>query len=275
MPSLKSGRNYTKERLSPARKALIASAAVTAEKSTIHSFAEADISRPRRLIREYQQLCGERLSFTAYIVACLARTIENHPHLNAFISGSNIIYLPSLTISVLIERQIDGAAIPEPLGIEHCESKSYLDIHNDIRSAQQSTGAQLGELSGVSWIRFVPSFLLKAFVRLADRNVSMGIRYGKVAVTAVGMFSKEPVWVIPHGSPTVLVSVGSIIDRVIEAGGQFESREHLCLTVSFDHDIVDGAPAARFMSEYLQEIKSGNAIRELIEQTRSLGTDAR
>jgi pyruvate/2-oxoglutarate dehydrogenase complex dihydrolipoamide acyltransferase (E2) component len=224
-----------------------------------------DISQPRRLIQEYKRLTGERLSFTAYIVTCLARTIENHPHLNSFISGSNVIYLPSLTISVLIERQIDGAPIPEPLGIENCESKSYLDIHNDIRNAQRSTDEQFGGLSGVSWVRFIPSFLLKTFVRLADRNISMGIRYGKVAVTAVGMFSKEPVWVIPHGSTTVLVSVGSIIDRVVEVNGQFESREHLCLTVSFDHDIVDGAPAARFMSEYLEELKSGNAIRELID----------
>lgn len=263
---MQSGNKSRKERLSASRRALIASAAVTAGKSTIHSFAEVDISQPRRLIREYQELFGERLSFTAYIVTCLARTIENHPHLNSFISGSNIIYLPSLTISVLIERQIDGAPIPEPLGIEHCESKSYLDIHNDIRNAQRNTDEQFGGLSGVSWVRFIPSFLLKTFVRLADRNISMGIRYGKVAVTAVGMFSKEPVWVIPHGSTTVLVSVGSIIDRVVKVNGQFESREHLCLTVSFDHDIVDGAPAARFMGEYLEELRDGNAIREVIDR---------
>jgi pyruvate/2-oxoglutarate dehydrogenase complex dihydrolipoamide acyltransferase (E2) component len=263
---LKSGNKYRKERLSASRKVLIASAAVTAEKSTIHSFAEVDISQPRRLIQEYKRLTGERLSFTAYIVTCLARTIENHPHLNSLISGSNIIFLPSLTISVLIERQIDGAPMPEPLGIENCESKSYLDIHNDIRNAQRSTDEQFGGLSGMTWIRFIPSFLLKTFVRLADRNISMGVRYGKVAVTAVGMFSKEPVWVIPHGSATVLVSVGSIINRVVEVDGQFESREHLCLTVSFDHDIVDGAPAARFMSEYLEELKTGNAIREFIDQ---------
>ena len=33
--------------------------------------------------------------------------------------------------------------------------------------------------------------------------------------------------------------------------------EFLCLTVSFDHDIVDGAPAARFMSHFLETLKSG------------------
>ena len=90
----------------------------------------------------------------------------------------------------------------------------------------------------------------------------MGIRYGKVAVTAVGMFSEEAVWLIPHGSATVLVSVGSISHKVIEVDGEFVSREHLCMTVSFDHDIVDGAPAARFINDFVKTIKSGELLQK-------------
>jgi pyruvate/2-oxoglutarate dehydrogenase complex dihydrolipoamide acyltransferase (E2) component len=89
----------------------------------------------------------------------------------------------------------------------------------------------------------------------------MGLKYGKIAVTATGMFSREPIWFIPHGSPTILVTIGSAIKRIVETNGCFESCEHLCLCVSFDHDVVDGAPAARFMSDLINEIKSGNEIR--------------
>ncbi|MFO8234942.1 MAG: 2-oxo acid dehydrogenase subunit E2 [Bacteroidales bacterium] len=39
-------------------------------------------------------------------------------------------------------------------------------------------------------------------------------------------------------------TVGSISKKVVETDKQFVSREHLCLTVSFDHDIVDGASAS-------------------------------
>jgi len=74
----------------------------------------------------------------------------------------------------------------------------------------------------------------------------MSKSYGKVAVTSVGMYSKEAVWFIPHGSATVLLTVGSIGNKVVEIDGQFISREHLRLTASFDHNIVDGAPASRF-----------------------------
>ena len=45
----------------------------------------------------------------------------------------------------------------------------------------------------MGWIRYIPGFLLKPFVRLADRNIKLAKRYGKVAVTAAGMFSREPV----------------------------------------------------------------------------------
>lgn len=260
---------YRKERLSFERRMVRASASVTRQKNTIHAFSEVDITQPRQLIRDYRDRFGERLSFTAYIVASLARTLQDHPQLNSFISGNHIVYLSTLTVSVLVEREIDGERVPESLGIRDCEAKSYLDIHRDIRAAQQRTEEQFGGLSGSSWIRFIPTFLLKTFVRLADRNITMAVRYGKVAVTAVGMFSREPMWLIPHGSATVLVAVGSITDKLVEVDGRLEAREHLCLTMSFDHDIVDGAPAARFTSQFLEEVKSGNLVREAIATTEA------
>ncbi len=72
------------------------------------------------------------------------------------------------------------------------------------------------------------------------------------------MFSKEPFWFIPHGSATVMLTIGSISQKVIEVDGEFVSREHLSLTASFDHNIVDGAPAARFMEKLCVEIKRGD-----------------
>jgi hypothetical protein len=152
--------------------------------------------------------------------------------------------------------------VPEPVGIKRAQAKTFLQIQKEIREARRQQGDQLGSLSGQTWIRLVPDFLLKTFVRIADRNTKMAVRYGKVAVTAVGMFSQEGVWFLPHGSATVLVTVGSISHKVVEIDGRFVSREHLCLAVSFDHDIVDGAPAARFMNQFLETIKSGRILGE-------------
>lgn len=258
---MKKGKGYTNLPLSFNRKAIIASATVTKEKNAIHGFTEVDITVPRRLINEHFEKTGEKLSLTAYIVTCLAQVIKEHPKLNSFIRGRNHVILDDVTISVLIEREISGENVPEPIGIKGAQEKTYLQIHKEIREAKKQQTDKLGSLSGQTWISLIPSFLLRTFIRIAERNIYMAEKYGKVAVTAVGMSSKEPIWFIPHGTATVLITVGSIIQRVVEINGQFESREHLCLTASFDHNIVDGAPASRFMNQLIETIKSGKLLK--------------
>jgi len=254
---------YSIEKVSFLRKAVIASASVTKKHNTIHAVTEMDVTIPRTLIKEYEGVNGLKLSFTGYLVACFSQTVLKHPDLNAFIAGNRLVKLKSHTISVLVERKVDQENVPEPLVIAECERLTCLEITKIIREAQNRRDDSFGSLSASRWFTFVPGFLLKLFVQMADRNIQMGVKYGKLAVTAMGMFSKEPVWFIPHGSPTVLMTIGSIVHRIIENEGRFENQEHLCLTVSFDHDLVDGAPAARFMNDLIGEIKSGNEIMKL------------
>jgi len=258
---MKTNKGYRSIPLSINRRAVIASASVTKEKNVIHSFTDIDISEPRRLIREHYEKTGEKLSLTAYLVTCLAKTLIDYPQFNSFIKGRRLIILDEITISVLIEREIVGEKVPEPIGIKRAQSKTLYQIQQEIRAAKQQQIEKLGSLSGKSWFGLIPTFLLKTFIRIADRNIYMAKSYGKVAVTAVGMFSKEAVWFIPHGSATVLLTVGSISQKVVEIDGRFVSREHLCLTASFDHNIVDGAPASRFMNQLIETVKSGMLLK--------------
>jgi pyruvate/2-oxoglutarate dehydrogenase complex dihydrolipoamide acyltransferase (E2) component len=248
--------------LSIYRKAVIASASVTREKNSFHSLFDVDVTDPRNLIREHFRKTGEKKSFTAYIVTCLAQVIRDHPDLNSFIRGKRLYLLKDVTISVLIERDAQGEKYPEPIGIRQAQLKTVSQIEREIRLAMEKPGDKLGTLSDQTWIRLIPGFLLKIFIRLADRNIRMAERYGKVAVTAIGMFTKEAVWFVPHGSATVLLTIGSINKKVVELDGSLVAREHLCLTASFDHNIVDGAPASRFINQLAATIKSGLLLRD-------------
>ena len=242
------------------RRAVMASASVTKKKNAFHSFTEVDISKPRRLMQQHFEKTGEKLSLTAYIVTCLAEAIKDHPQLNSFIKSGKLILLDDVTISVLIEKEIDGEKVPEPIGIKNAQLKSFIQIQTEIKKAKKQKSDKLGNLSGPKWLHLIPNFLFRTFVTIADKNINMAKRYGKVAVTSIGMFSKEPVWFIPHGSATVLITVGSINHKVIEIDGEFVSREHLCLTASFDHNIVDGAPATRFLNQFIDTIKRGELL---------------
>ncbi len=257
-------KKYIVRKLPFLRKAVIASASVTRQKNTIHSFTEIDISMVKEKILIYESFKNYKISFTGYIVSCLSKTIEKYPELNSFISGNRIIQINPINISVLIERNINNVNVPEPLVINECNKSSVVDISNTIRNAKDIKGQNLGDLSNNKLINIIPGFLLKTFVKIADKNIKMGIKYGKLAVTAIGMNCNKPLWFLPHGSATVLLSVGSIIKRLVKSEKGIEEKEFLCLTASFDHDLIDGAPAARFMKELIEEIESARTIDDLL-----------
>ncbi|HRW10378.1 MAG TPA: 2-oxo acid dehydrogenase subunit E2 [Caldilineaceae bacterium] len=251
---------YRVEPFGSSRQMVAAASAVNHEQNTIHLMTEVDITEPRRLIADYRARTGERLSLTAYIVTCLARTLAEFPRFNSFRRGNRLIVLDDVTINVLFERQIDGETVPEAVGIQAANRKHFRQIHEALRAIQQKPSQHLGSATGMGWIRFIPSFLLRTFVRLASRSITMQKRFGVVAVTAVGMFGAGALWLVPLTSATVTVAVGSIVKRPAFIDGELMAREYLCLTLSFNHDIIDGAPAARFTARFAELLASGDEI---------------
>jgi pyruvate/2-oxoglutarate dehydrogenase complex dihydrolipoamide acyltransferase (E2) component len=76
------------------------------------------------------------------------------------------------------------------------------------------------------------------------------------------MFGTRAGWGIPLAGHTLSVTIGGIHPRPVLCDGQLESREHLCLTVSFDHDIVDGAPAARFVQRFAALVEEAAGLSD-------------
>lgn len=256
-------KGYNTKPLSLNRKMVMASVYVTKQKNAIHSFAEVDITKPRKIIKNHFEKTGEKLSFTAYIITCLAQVVQQYPRLNGFIKRNKLVLLNDVTVNTLIEREFNGEKIPDSIAVKQAQLKTYRQIQREIKSTKCNQNSPLYAISKFNWVKYIPSFLLRAFIKLADQNIKMAKRYGKVAVTAVGMFSKEPIWFIPHGTATVMVTVGSISNKVITYENKLVEHEHLCLTVSFDHNIVDGAPAARFMNQFIETIKSGSLLNNI------------
>lgn len=247
------------------RQMVASTLAIGHKQHNIHALFEVDISAARRLMKEHKAHTGESLSLTAYTIACLGKAVAEHPHLNAFRKGRKLILLDNVTIGTLFEREFNGVRVPENVGIRAAQAKSYRQIHSEIRAVQEQDPAPFGAASGSAWVRFIPRFLLKAFVRLASRNLAMIERYGVVAVTAVGMFGSGSMSLIPVvGGATVGITVGGIESKPALLDGQLTSREYLHLTATFNHDIVDGAPAARFIKRFSEILEDGALLQEAL-----------
>lgn len=80
-------------------------------------------------------------------------------------------------------------------------------------------------------------------------------------MTSVGMFGgNHSGWGISATPQPLGLVVGGIAWKPAVVEGRIEPREMLCLTVTFDHDIVDGAPATRFVRRLVELIESGYGI---------------
>jgi 2-oxoacid dehydrogenase/acyltransferase catalytic subunit len=91
--------------------------------------------------------------------------------------------------------------------------------------------------------------------RLWKKNV------GTVGITAVGMFENGAGWGIPIAPPTpLMMTVGGIGQKPGVVNGHIAIRDYLSLTLSFDHNMIDGAPAARFTEQLKELIESGYGL---------------
>ncbi|HUW10411.1 MAG TPA: 2-oxo acid dehydrogenase subunit E2, partial [Anaerolineae bacterium] len=114
------------------------------------------------------------------------------------------------------------------------------------------------------WFLFLPAFLRRAFYWLIMKfPQSFRELSSSVMVTAVGMFGRGSGWAITMPNFTLNIAVGGISQKPGVHRGEIAIREFVDLTVSIDHDVVDGAPAARFVQTLRALLEAASGLWDL------------
>lgn len=79
---------------------------------------------------------------------------------------------------------------------------------------------------------------------------------GTVIVTSIASDIRFPGWIIPRTMHNLAIGLGSVVRKPWVVGDGVLPREVLNLTVLLDHDVVDGAPAARFGSRLIANLEN-------------------
>jgi pyruvate/2-oxoglutarate dehydrogenase complex dihydrolipoamide acyltransferase (E2) component len=238
---------------------------------------EIDVTKARELIHDQKIQTGQRLSFTGWIVKCLAQAVSEHKSIHALRKGKRqVVIFDDVDVTIIVERAIgepsDGETLPMPYIIRKANEKTVATIHSEIRAAQQqplATGdVQLGS-SGTTWVTklytIIPRFIrdLLFWQPLFRDPFLVKRRMGTVALTILGMAGQSGLsWGIPIGVHPLIVAVGAIAKRPGIEDEQIAIREYVGLTVLFDHDITDGAPVARFIRRLQELMVSGYGLKE-------------
>ncbi|MFB6155828.1 MAG: 2-oxo acid dehydrogenase subunit E2 [Haloferacaceae archaeon] len=249
------------ERVSPQRQLTVDYMRMAGRRSNVHGLVEVDVTDARAQIRTIEEETGTALSFTAFVVSCLAATLEEQPRVHRYRDWRGRLHeFEDVDVNVLVEREVDGERIGVPHVVRAANRRTIRSIHGEIRRVQ-ADASTAPEAGIASVARRLPGFVRRQIWRLPHWSPSRWKRLaGTVAVTSVGMFGTGSGWAISPTNYTLQLAVGGIGTKPRLLDGELRPRELLSLTVTFDHDVVDGAPAARFVQRLGEHLEAGTGL---------------
>jgi chloramphenicol O-acetyltransferase len=240
-------------------------------KHSIYGLLEVDVTVPRQFIAQHKAETGEALSFTGYLAYCVARAVDEDKSVQAYLKGrKQLAVFDDVDIAMPIERQIDGTRAPMVHIIRRANRKTFIEIHQEIRAVQSKpVPHNKGFAPGILFFMRLPWPIPQLFgailstVTHQNPEGTVVALAGTVGITAVGMFGLKSGWGLVPMVQSLGLVVGGIARKPAVLDGRIEPREMLSLTVAFDHEVVDGAPAARFVKRLTELIESGYGLVEI------------
>jgi len=250
-------KNYIVEPYPRIRKATVDLLRAARRKNMIHSVIEVDITGIRSRLRHHKKETGRLVSLTGYIIYCAAKAVDENKHMHAYRKGRHrLVLFDDVDVSTTIERKVNGKNQVVAMIVRSANRKSVIDISGEIWQEKNKDARESEVYGSIRLFLAIPAFIRQAIFRLLDRSPQlMKKRAGTIMVTSASMSGTGAFWGIPIASHTLNITIGGVVNRIVEINGHYENREHLCMTLSVDHDIVDGAPAARFVRQLKKTVE--------------------
>lgn len=239
-------------------------------KPMMHGLLELDVTLARQLLREHRARTGESLSLTAFLLACLGRAVAAHPQVHALRDWfGRVVLFDDVDATTIVEVDVDGRAFALAHVVRGINHRSVQEISDEIRAVQGAGTRSLSPAmrAGSRFFLRLPGFLRRSIYRVLLRFPQFAKRHtGTMLVSSVGMFSGGAGWGLSApGLHNFSIIVGGIASRATTAPDEPGPREMLCLTVSANHELVDGAPLARFVRHLTKQVTSAEVLLGPIE----------
>jgi len=231
---------------------------------SMKGLVEADITEARSLIRRLRRETGRQLSFTAFLVATAARAVAKNPEVNAcHTRGGRIAYFEKVNVLAMVEVvNTDGMRIPIGHLIPAAEELQPTRIEEIFEEYRRSYN-EASETRMLDAVTSLPPLLRRALFGQMPKNPRFVQKtMGTIVVSAVGMFlPHHAAWAVGQSNHTISIWVGSTVERICRIRGELVPRTFGCISIDIDHDIIDGAPAARFTASLVEMIENASVLR--------------
>jgi len=246
----------------PARLAVIDVLQMARQQDTVWGLFEWDVTEALQRIHAEQLNNGEKWSFTAYVIRCVAQAVADHPTVAAVRDGNRgTVAFHDVDVAAMIERDFGEYKHPTTHFILQANQKSFRAIHAELLAAREAKidPLKLTESPRIPYF-WVPRWLRRLILKQLNRRPFFRRKVlGTVGVTSVGVLMPRGrrAFAIPLSPWTLTVAIGPIYQTPRVVAGQIVARDVVSLTLCFDHDLVDGSVAARFSARLCELIEGG------------------
>lgn len=154
--------------------------------------------------------------FTDYVIAACARALREHPIVNSQVTDDGIALLPDIHVGMAVALD-EGLVVPVVRHTDRLDLETLASETKRLATAARSGSLGLGDLEG-----------------------------GTFSVSALGMFGVDAFTPVINPPNTAIMGVGRLRDDVVLDGKKVTTRSRLTLSLTWDHRVFDGAPAAQF-----------------------------
>ncbi len=202
----------------------------------VTTFFEIDLTRVARvraaMRSDFEAQTGQKLTYLPFIIQAVVMTLKKHPIVNAAVNGGDIIFRRRYNIGLAVALEPTGLIVPV---IKHAEDLSLSGIAkaaNDLASRARSKKLGPADAQDATFTITNPG----VFGSLMGTPI---IPVGTTSILGLGAIEKRPkVLTGPDGEDTIAI------------------RTCAYFFLSFDHKVVDGADADRFMGDLKRTLES-------------------
>lgn len=173
---------------------------------------------------------GEKISYNALLIKLVAQALHEQPNINVQLTASGLQTMSEINIGLAVDTE-RGLLVPV------------------IRGALQKSLRQVNA-----------EILTLAERAIKGRSQPDDLSGGTFSVTNLGAYEIDAFTPLVNPPECAILGVGRIVSKPVGLNGQIVLRDMLALSLSFDHRLVDGAPAAKFLQRVKQLIERPFAL---------------
>jgi pyruvate dehydrogenase E2 component (dihydrolipoyllysine-residue acetyltransferase) len=186
-------------------------------------------------LRESLRKTGVEAPYDAIFIKLLAAALREHPAFNSYLENDAIVILEDVNIGFAV-AVAGGLIVPV---VRHADSQPLINVAVAVRDL--SSRARDGRL------------------RPAD------VAHATASITNLGSYGVDGFTPILNPPQSVILGIGRIVERPVVENGRVLAVPTAVLSLTFDHRVADGAPAAQLLGFIAERIKDRQYLESLAE----------